>query len=316
MFQSKRVRWSAAAAVAAAVVLVIGFWPGKAGRGPGNGIAWADVVQRIGAAKTMVCWGGHGTSLCRYRCFSEGDRCRLEQYAAGVEQRPTRIEVSPAVSTGWDSIAWSPSRKRLLRHAHRRVSIRVSSKTASVPLVEQPAEDRADQTRRAGEAELNGVPAVIFEASTQELFDGQPPAFEEQGTLRVWVSKRSGVPIQMELRHGGGSGNEVVETASEIQWDVPLSNELFQTPPFDDGWKVENSRTACFSESRWRGGLELGIGPRGGLPIATQNDLLGFRATERTTSAGTGPALTVTFELTDAKPVACRSTREPMWARY
>lgn len=54
MFQSKTVRWSAVAAIAAAVVLAVGLWPGKSGRGSGSGIAWADVIQHISQARTAV----------------------------------------------------------------------------------------------------------------------------------------------------------------------------------------------------------------------------------------------------------------------
>jgi hypothetical protein len=299
MFQHKRTRWLLAAAAAAVVTLVIGFWPDKAGRGPGSGIAWADVVQHVGAAKTMVCWGGHGASLRRYKCFSKGNKCRLEQFAAGVERGPTRIEISPAMGTEWDTVAWSPSRQRAWRQ-------RASGCPSTYPQKPQASlwwanlqKIGADQTRRIGEVEINGVPAIVFEASAQSFFDRQPPALQEQGTLRVWVSKQSGAPIQIELRHAGGSGNEVVETASEMQWDAPMPDELFQAPPFDNTWKVEDSRTVCFPGNGQQGSLELGIGPRGGEPIATQGDLLMMRAVERIANTGNGPRLTISFELTD-----------------
>ena len=225
MLQSKTVRWSAAAAVAAAVVLAIGFWPGKPGRGSSNGIAWGDVVG-ASARPDDGLLGRPRHLPAQVQVFLEGDRCRLEQYAAGV-RRPTRIEVSPAVSTGWDSIAWSPSRKRTWPRTPQGVNPRILENRKRCLWWNNLQKIGADQTRRAGWRNSTVCRRSSSKHPHRSFSDGQPPAFEEQGTLRVWVSKRSGVPIPMELRHGGGSGNEVVETASEIQWDVPLSNELF-----------------------------------------------------------------------------------------
>lgn len=80
MLQKKTVRWSFVAAAAAAVVLAIGLWPGNAGRGPGNGVAWG---MDLPIAALQAIRSAHITGTSRGERFDCWLRCKDGERGVG-----------------------------------------------------------------------------------------------------------------------------------------------------------------------------------------------------------------------------------------
>ncbi len=85
IMQTRTLKWLIPAAVAAAIILGVSLWPGKGGRGLGNGVAWADVVnsfQQAGTVQlTVLKLSADGKILERGTMFfKEPDFFRTEAY--------------------------------------------------------------------------------------------------------------------------------------------------------------------------------------------------------------------------------------------
>ena len=105
MLRKRTIRWSLVAAVAAAVVLVIGLRPGKTGRGPGNGVAWGmDLpiaalqsirsvhITGMSRGDRFDCWlrckdGERGVGSLRFK--SNGDDFFMQSATAYDYDRPS-----------------------------------------------------------------------------------------------------------------------------------------------------------------------------------------------------------------------------------
>lgn len=169
--------------------------------------------------------------------------------------------------------------------------------------------------RRVGEAQVAEMPTIVFVAPATAYFKaytqngGQLPELPAQllgASLRVYVSKQASLPVKVEVWTASGELTEDME----LQWNVPLADELFQPPAFDAGWTISDTRFFCFAHTGLKPGNTLRIGPTDGAPIVTELDLQAVRYGDETVTSGpavSGVARTVWLQFT---PVAYQSLRD------
>ena len=249
MFQSRRVRWSAAAAVAAAVVLVIGFWPGKAGRGPGNGIAWADVAQQLATVKNVSFWmepryvsaDGNPGHLPWFREYHQDPSLmRREYYGKGndyapkpPDQRETPILRDYEIrringqEQQWYNVY--PGTKKVLHditfgYPHDR-TFQVQDWWNRLQ------EISSDAAKKVGDQVIGGKSTIVFEAAADKLW-GYPSEKGAVTNLRIWVDRSTSLPVRVQFTGKYPNGTFVEQTMEDMRWDVDLPADFFM-PPVD-----------------------------------------------------------------------------------
>lgn len=226
MFQSKRVRWSVAAAVAAAVVLAVGFWPGKGGRG--SGIAFAQVLENIRVFRPYSClytWEYEGQPPYSYREMRTSLARRREVWPDGrilvfdLSQQPNKV------------LTLNPDGKSAVEQTLLNTGPR-----------EDPDMLRIVAGMRDGSAESLGYEDV--EGRPAQRFH-RP---DKVNDLTVWADMRTGLPIRIELVQAAVSRRLVL---SEFAFDVSFDESLFSTaaPSGYTVRKVEVNGTSSSGQS-------------------------------------------------------------------
>lgn len=310
VLRSRSVRWFIPLAAAAAVVLaVIEFRPRPGGGHVGNGIVWASVAQNINRARTMVCWSGDETNRHEYKCYAKDPSfSRAEGFSTNSSQPAGR---SPEVTLHYLLLTAGPEAD------WQRVECWVTEKAVwrnrfdgcpASPIDGQASrvwkalrEISSDRTKKVGESRIDNMDTVVFE--TDQCPDLFPMPDMKVGPVRVWVSKDTVVPVQVEI-HCQFAGRPVqVGIASDIEWDVPLDDSLFVAPPFDSSWQVIDEHTTCLPEELWRGKITLSIGTPENPAVITEKDISRIDVTETTGTAKMPdlelPKLEVRFLLSD-----------------
>jgi hypothetical protein len=293
-------RIAAAAAVIAVVLIGYALLPAR----HSNQIVWADVLQRITQAKTMAFWHFAGGERTRVWMKDPGS-LRLERYDQKAASQPSRallpseVEISPVPGTEWDLAVWRPADKTACRR--RSVGCPTFERRALVATYwANLRKMSANKTRRVGQEKLGRASTVIFEAPAQELLAPLPNAVT--GTARMWVDEATGEPVQLELRYREpGDAEERVVLASDIRWDVPITDDLFQMPQLDDQWTVTDVLAVCFSNQRLKPGVTFRLGSPNQPPIATEADMECVSGGDaQVTTPGDTERRTVYFRLTQA----------------
>jgi len=131
----------------------------------------------------------------------------------------------------------------------------------------------SDRTRRIGERQVDGTPAVGFEADIRDVFpDAGSPTLE--GVMRVWADAASGVPLEIEAEFRDPSGAIHDTRIGHLEWNAPLDDALFRVPE-ESGWRVVDEREGPveFTRTSLREGVTLNAGPPGGPPVLTERDI-------------------------------------------
>jgi len=323
-------RW---APVAVALVLLVALWLGDLQ----GGITWADVVERLGSVRTVAAstetevTSAAGTSvLHRARIyFKDPGLSRTEILSTAREvAEPTSVVIIQRGSDRAEQLTLLPAARQANQVTH---TFRFpDAAEPSRPVLDMVSESwqrlsgvDATATRRSGEREIDGLPAVGFEMPVRELFDQLAPPMSA-GTLRVWASIDTAAPVLVEIEFEGARDALVRTRLAEIEWDLPLDDDLFSlTVP--DGWEHRRTRREVveYATASLAGHITLRIGPEGRKPIISELDVIGIRRTERIEPADPGipPSVRMTLELTPPaaerlRSFAARSPQELLIANF
>ncbi|MCK4858844.1 MAG: hypothetical protein KAT58_12795 [candidate division Zixibacteria bacterium] len=293
MIASKRTPYATAAA-AGLILVLIGFWPS----GSGSGIAWADVVEQLNEVRTViglstteeVSASGTRTVYRTKLYFKDPAMSRTEFYAVPRVQQAAEAGTSPPANAvesiviivrGQDQsteMHLYPQRKAGQRTTHlfsgNMLDLRAGD-TFNLATDGWTSLRRitSDQTREIGERRIDGMQTVGFEAAVRELFD-TPRIAPPEGVVRVWAAKETAVPVEVDVEFRDKRGQVFKTRIENIQWNVPLSDDLFDVSILD-GWEIHDSivRFVEFSKTFLRSGVTLRIGPKGGPPVITERGI-------------------------------------------
>lgn len=257
MFQSNRVRWSAAAAVAAAVLLAIGFWPGKAGRAPGS--AFAAAIQQFQNARTIVCRISASVSggpmpiqqTGRLEISTEhGSRCELRmngttmviQYSP-LQGPPTLITPLTRTYTVMDTPAAGGRGYSPQGGANPEHFILALSKL------------KGQASRDLGRTTVDGVDSLGYEITGELL--GLGPA--EGVRSELWVDAKTCLPVRYVAEipmpeEVAGKGGSLQMIYDRFEWDTPLDPKLF-VPQIPADYKRVDARLTTPDEAALIKGL-------------------------------------------------------------
>lgn len=133
----------------------------------------------------------------------------------------------------------------------------------------------ADKARRIGERVIDGVPTVGFgfEISAREISaDTNIAVGQVRG--QIWVHRDDGVPLLIEIEFQNALGQKTHQETSNIRWNVPLDESLFDLSVPKD-WNLSRTRieTAEYSGVGLAPGVTLEISQAGQEPLAAAGDV-------------------------------------------
>jgi len=290
-------RWAILSPLAAAAVLalfLIFFWPGGT---PGT-ISWADVQKCLDQIQTLAGRYAQITTiegkpiifrakvylkdpgLSRYEEYTpEADLDTVESRSKSIlicKREPGLSEVL-TLHPGSGRAEWvtlngpeSPSFPKQLDLA-----------SENWKLMKGFTEDK---TRRIGERVINGIPAVGFDFETRARELVVSTDADEQAHGEIWAGRDDGVPLLIELEFRNTLGQNVRIQFSDIQWNVPLEESLFDlSVPLD--WTLSRTRieSAEYTDTGLASGVTLQTSPDGQEPLAATGDVAAVVWAEQTT---------------------------------
>jgi hypothetical protein len=285
-FQSRAAKMAAVAAAALIVTpIVLWFlWPQRT-------IAWTDVASCVGESHTMraqfveeerAATEGEGDwrPIKRGQVFKKDPGLsRVEEHSLPVAEPTTSQPRTDLPSTIWIikehanasvSIQLYPRSQTARRATYPRQTPMDDTPMRVTALWESIADITADDTRTIGRRYQDGVRLIGFEAPLEDVWTSWP--FD--GTARIWVDDRTAMPALMEMEFCEGEGVLHKSTCSEIEWDVPLSDELFELPDLE-GWTFTDyvMTEVDFLHDALRGGVRFRVQAQDGATLLTEEDI-------------------------------------------
>ena len=157
----------------------------------------------------------------------------------------------------------------------------------------------ADKTKGIGNRVINGMPAVGFgfEAPAREIVDSTDAA--GQAHVQIWVRRDDGVPLLGELAYQNTQGQNMRIEFSDIQWNVPLEESLFDlVVPADWSLNWTRIKLAEYADTGLAPGVTLQTCPDGQEPLASAVDVAGVVRAEQITQPNSNiPTVRITIEL-------------------
>jgi len=197
MFQSKRARWSVAAAAAAAILVAVGFWPGN----HGSGIAWADVVQRLRSAHTVT----YRASVCvNDQILGTANYMLSGDHLARIETSNGLIFISDG-GTG----------RGILLDSRKKTAADFEQKPLRFDLYQKLIDYGKGTETSLGARRIQGRDAVGFLLP------------HSGGRCSVWVDTQTRLPIQTEAMVPDHAGREQKVIIEDFVLDAPLAESLF-----------------------------------------------------------------------------------------
>jgi outer membrane lipoprotein-sorting protein len=312
--------WPVAATVLAAVILIV-LWYGNSSKA----IAWADVQGQLNQVHTMTLSALTGISANagiriteRYKVyFKDPGLSRTEEY-------PPEADSDPIVK--------GPRKITIIRRkpdSNERVTLYPGTGRAelidSVLLTNGPEppsqpdleivqfnwelikKTTADKTKHIGDRIIKGIPATGFEFEIPGREYVNP---DSQTHARLWASGKDGTPLLIEIEYRDPLGQNMRTEYSDIQWNVPLDESLFDLA-VPEGWSLSQIRTESveYANALLAPGVTVQIGPEGRAPLAETDDVARVVRGDQTTHPDSDipPDLRITIEL---KPEAIQRLRE------
>jgi len=231
MLQSRMVRWSVAAAAAAAVILVIGFWPGRNERGAGSALAAA--IQKFQNAKTIVrrisssVTGGPMTIQQKGKLeVSSEYGCRCEMGEDGTT--PMLIQYSP--------LHGPMTTVMPLTHTYTVVDMQAVGGHGHGPQgIDSPdafilalSKLKGHASRELGRATVDGIDSLGYEITGELLGLGSGEGVRSE----LWIDARTCLPVRYMAEMpgpelSGGKGGKMQIVYDQFEWDTPLDPNLF-----------------------------------------------------------------------------------------
>jgi outer membrane lipoprotein-sorting protein len=321
LFMKNAVLKIASAAAVLVFFLLIAFWNG----GSPSTIVWADVQGRLNQVHTMTysalteIAGPAGMRITgRFKAYwKDPGLARAEEYPldSGAGSAEAKIKVIAIIrrepGSGRMLILYPESSRAELSES---VFLTDSSKPPSQsPLDfvsfnwELMKKITGDKTRRIGDRVINGIPAVGFEFEMPEWahikIGGQIHA-------QLWASANDGTLLLFELEYRDPQGQIMRAEYSDIRWNVPLDESLFDLA-VPESWSLNRTRTesAEYANAGLAPGVTLQIGPDGRSPLTETEDVAKVIRGEQTTHPDSDipPDVRVTIEL---KPDAMQRLRD------
>jgi len=308
-------RWIIVSPLAAAVVVasfLIFFWPAGT---PGT-VSWADVQKKLEQVHTMAFKGYIEVSTTAEKqiidCWKvyhmDPGLTRSEKYPPDTdldESKPKSIFINKREPGLSENLTLYPNSNRAewVTHIFRNNGKEIpSSQIINLASENWKLMERitADQTKRIGNRSFKGLPAVgfEFEAPAREIvgYSGEPTG---QAHGQLWVGRDDGVPLFAELKFRNTIGQNVRIETSDIKWNVPLEEGLFNIS-VPTGWNLNRTRieSAEYEDTRLVSGIIMQIGPDGREPLVTADDVAGVVGAEQTTDYDSNvPGMMITIEL-------------------
>jgi hypothetical protein len=294
-FWRRPLSWAAAAA-ALLFVALLALWPG----GEGGGLAWADVVQHLSEMRTLSARliteesGPSGPPrIHRARLYQQDPGLSRTEMLAGSGSDDEVVSVRIAVSGAERAtiLLLQPgermARRTVLTFGGRRVGARAALPPNPVAEAwERMKEITSDQARCIGDRILDDVDVTGFEADLRNLFR-DPQAARPEGTIRIWAARDTGLPVAVELELVGPMQTIHRTRFDDLEWNAPLSEELFREPDLS-GWQVVEERVhqVEFARDSLRDGVTLRIGPADDAPVLTEDDVAAVLSGKAVWAAG------------------------------
>ncbi len=312
--------WPLAATVMAAVVLIV-LWYGNSSKA----IAWADVQGQLNQVHTLTLSALTGVSTTtgiriteHYKAYcKDPGLSRTEEYPSDAGSG--RIEKEPRKITITRREPGSNERLTLYPGAGRAELVDSVLLTDGPEPPSQPRLDlvqfnwelikktTADKTRRIGDRKINGVPATGFEFEIPYREYVNP---DRQTRARLWASGKDGTPLLIEMEYRDPLGQNMRMEYSDIQWNVPLDESLFDLV-VPEGWSLSRIRTesAEYANAGLVPGVTLQIGPDGREPLIETEDVARVVRGDQLTHLDSDipPDARITIEL---KPEAIQRLRD------
>ncbi len=197
IMHSRTIKFLIPAAVAAAVVGVVGFWPG----GKGGGVVLAEVVRRLRSAHTVT---------CRTDFHVKGEVIGTAEYMF-MGDHLTRV----ATPDGLVCIMDGSSGRGIILDARRKTAAAFEGIPHRFDFYKALMEFRDGAETPLGRRQIDGREAVGFLLG--------PKA----GSVSIWVDARTQLPVRMEQKTAGPDGAEQIVIARDFVLDAPLDPSLF-----------------------------------------------------------------------------------------
>ena len=274
----------AAALIVTPIVLWL-LWPERT-------IAWTDVASRVRESHTMraQCVEEERAATDSeedWRKIKRGQMFQKDPGLSRVEEHrlPVGEPTTSQPRTDLPSMIWI-----FREHANVSVTINLEPRWRTARRVTYPRQTplddipmrvtalwrsiidiTADETRTIGRRYQDGVRLIGFEASLEDVWASGPG----DGTARIWVNERTAMPTLVEMEFCEGDGVLHRYTHSEIEWDVPLSDALFDLPDLEE-WEFTDNIVTHLDSSR--GVLKSGVGfcvrTQDGATVLTEEDIV------------------------------------------
>lgn len=197
IMHSRTVKWLIPVAAAAAVVIVVGLWPG----GNGKGVVLADVIQRLRSAHTVTCrstFSVTGSVVGTANYMFWGDHLMRTETSDGL------IYISDGAAG-----------RGLLLDSRKKTAAPFEQIPSRFDFYKTLMEFRDGTETPLGTKRIQGRDAVGF------LLPGTG------GNASVWIDTRTRLPIRLEAKATGTDGQEQTITVEHFVLDAPLDESLF-----------------------------------------------------------------------------------------
>lgn len=222
MLQSRKAKWSFAAAAAAAIVLAVGFWPHQAGRDAGS--AFAVAIRQFREARTIVCnvSGAPGDTVVGavsgklYVSAEQGSR--LEMLMG-----PTPMMIMYSSPQGAQTIVNPPLRTYTVIESPADAPAGPPANSADGFIVAL-AKLQGQATRELGRQVVDGVDSIGYEIAGELLGIGKGDEVRSE----LWIDAATYLPVRYvaEMPMSGFDGRYQL-VYDRFEWDTPLDPQLF-----------------------------------------------------------------------------------------
>jgi outer membrane lipoprotein-sorting protein len=209
------------AAAVIAIALLVPVWLGNSRAG---NAAFGQALAKVADVHTVS-----------YRIDMHGQD-RIDYIETTIATGPTRMR-SVIQPQGLVSIAnFDAGKLMMLDPRTKTATVIALSGMPSMPAVgmenilEEFKKYDSQDFERLDETTLNGHKTAVFRRKNLPT---------SQGQLQVWIDEQSQLPVQEELTTPAASGPDKTMTFSNIQWDVPVTDDIFSLTPLAD-YKTEN----------------------------------------------------------------------------
>ena len=279
IMQSKITKFAVAALIAFGVFLIMTI-PDS------SGVAWADVVKQIRSLRTMQCVStvevkGQGANDNLFDVDVQSNVYLKDPGLSRIEIMGTSTAVSDVVirkqtENGNVRIVYKPNGPRTY---HRQIINKKADgseiDSAAVRMWGLIEKLTSDQTRKEHTEQIAGVDTVVFSASLEDVF----PQCPYTGLTKVWVNSKTAVPLRVQSTFKDNAGVVRRLTLDNIQWDIPLPDDLFDAP---DGWQAieheTHKETIPLKGKQLRKDVKITFSSEDGRTIVTEADIKSLTA--------------------------------------